>query len=261
MTDHESIIQAALEDLVPLRGERQPDWQDVMARSGSDGHPVELNLSRPRHEGSDRTAGQRRSLRRHRRVLILAIVVVIAMIAVVLAVGATAGWWFARAPVPAPAGRIGIVSTGTWDGQGWQLVAYRATTGEICYSLALEQTQASEPSPGAFSCADLRAKKPGMAALAVGRQQNFPAYLTGPVVGSASVVLVSTSDGGVVETQTVPAPDSIGPQVRFFALQLPCGKYPVRAVGITDNGERVADLDLSELTKQQEALPNRCTSP
>lgn len=266
MTDHDNIIQRALADLVPLRLERQPDWQDVMTRAGADGYSSGANSGGPSGEESRATLGnrpgsQRSGSKRRGRMLILAVVVMIALTATVLAVGATQGWWFTDAPVPQPAGQVGTVSAGTWDGHDWQLVAYRASTGEICYSLAVDQTQSSESPTGAFSCAILREKEPGMAALIVGEQPDFPAYVAGPVVGAASVVRLYAIDGSVIETKTIPAPESTGLDARFFAVELPCGKYPARALGVTAGGERVADLDLTELAKQQEGLPNRCTSP
>jgi hypothetical protein len=151
---------------------------------------------------------------------------------------------------------VAVVKRGTWSGKRWELVAYRSATDGICFSMT---PLAGHDSTGAgMDCDQIEGVPPttrtkrstphGITYLA-GSSDGFPAYIVGPVVEAADVVVVHLATGRVVRTRTFDAPKALGAAIRFYAVRLERRDLPpVRRpaieslVGLDDRGRIVACL-------------------
>jgi hypothetical protein len=267
------IVAGTLDALAPVQPFDPDDWHKVLSSAGI------------RH-------GQRRSLARP-RTLLLAAAVVIGILLPLGTLGATDGWWFDRVPiidetatlsttttaltpsgttaspsepVPlAPAVAPAAVKSGSWDGQNWELDAFVGAGGDLCFGVSPSATAHGNGLGAALNCARIYGvpQPPGEAQTVLpldityligGRSPDLPAYVAGPVVGSARTVVVYFSDGEILRTETFEAPSNFG-SIRFYAAPIPdavATRYlkpppgPVspfsKIVGLDENGAIVACL-------------------
>lgn len=256
MTDH---LSSVLNKLVPTFEGERGNWVAVARdASGGDSRPAGTAPALDR-AGLARRQPIQRFL--SRRLVVLAAVV--AAIAVPLAAFATAqDWWFFRfGQAPRPVTDIGVVKTGTWDGERWQLVAYGSSTNGVCFGITPLATAATTGEGAAMACAQIEGvprtseSKPytppaiTYMAAASGR---LPAHIVGPVIDTADEVEIHLADGEVVRTTTFEAPEEFG-SIRFYATRLPQvpsrvgerPRLPIRKlVGFDKNGQIVACLTL-----------------
>jgi hypothetical protein len=252
-----------------------PDWEEVLRRTGN----------------GRAFRDQRERKRMPRRRMALAIVVVIAVFVPLGTLGATDSFWFLRFPISGetssptssiaspepgtttPKGPLGVapavspvaVKTGTWEGHGWELDAFVGAGGDLCFGVAPTATIHGGGADAALSCARIYGvptQTPStqgplpldITYLMNGRTNDLPPYIAGPVVGTASNVVIYFADGEVVRTPTFEAPPSLG-SVRFYAspipdavatayLQAPPGPGPAlnKIVGLDENDNIVACL-------------------
>lgn len=160
----------------------------------------------------------------------------VAVAAVVVLVPLTAwasaeSWWFLRSDAaPRPVSEPGVVREGTWDGVSWQLVAYPSTTDGLCFGITESGTDngslACTPFVGVARQAATK-ESPDMritALMADGR--SLPAHIAGPVVESATEVVIEFPDGERLSFPTFAAPEPLS-RVRFYASPLPSGRPPL----------------------------------
>jgi len=204
-----------------------PNWPDVLER-----------------------AGVVRVRRRAKLVLTLAAAALVAIPFVALA--ASNDWWFFRfGGTPTPASAPVVVKEGEWQGHNWQLVAYPSTTDGLCFGIA--RPEGGGTGGDALGCAAFvgvkrtpeskRSADMSITYLASGGSPTFPAYIVGPVIGTATVVEVRLGDGSSLQTETFAAPPSLA-GIRFYAMQLP-GQNQTRpdwVAGYDANGRIVACL-------------------
>jgi hypothetical protein len=221
-----------LDRLAPLH-EFVPDWDDVLARAG-------LRYGPPRAKT--------------RRRLVMVAALLAATIVPLAAIAESHDWWFFSSGAPAPATDVYVVRTGEWDGQRWELVAYRTVNDGLCFSMA----PAGSNGRGAMNCdrilgvtRDWSQDTPhAITYLSSGATKDLPAYIVGAVTEEAETVAVYFLDGEVLRTETLAAPRSLG-TIRFYAAQLPRGLLPFalgsgfvdKLVGFND-GRIVACLNL-----------------
>ncbi len=184
----------------------------------------------------------------HRRRLILAFAVLAAVSVPLAAFGAANDWWFLKsgaAPVPATAPQV--MKEGEWDGQPWQLIAYPSASHGLCFSITPKDSGATGEG-GAASCVGASPELT-ITALVGGGSAKLPAYIAGPVIAEASVVVVRLPDGTVVRVPTFAGREPLQ-HVRFYAAQLPANitpsnvtrVFPTRVAGLDASGNVVACL-------------------
>jgi hypothetical protein len=197
---------------------------------------------------------------RRRPALLVAALVAVALIPVA-ALAVANDWWFLGPGLsPTPASEVIVVKTGTWDGKGWQLTAYRSDTEGLCYAL----TPTGSSGEGAsISCDSIegvprtpesKPYTPHAISFVIGGGGVLPASIYGPVTDKAEEVDVYFRKGAVLRTPTVAPPSSLGAAVRFYAAPLPAsvprlrpssrpGEGPLKKlVGLDHNGHVVACL-------------------
>jgi hypothetical protein len=242
-------MSAVLNELSPDVPATGPGWDDVLARAEtlaaatSPNGPVRGPLDLRRR---DRWTVRRR--------LVLAGAVIGAVLIPFVAFAAVNGWWFFDfRDTPRPLSKPTVVTTGSWQGHPWELVAYTSAAG-TCWSITFTDTpppggagEAGTPGPGAVSGADnalscggvvgLRPPQPRAIDLPTvmymtGSSFNtdYPSWIAGPVVVSAKTVVIRWRSGLVVQAPTSKAVELgkvgwYGP-VRFFAAPLPKGFRP-----------------------------------
>jgi hypothetical protein len=244
MTDY---VGSVLDDLVPRFDDERGDWQRVVADAG------ERARVRPRRRGMPRLT---------RRRLVLVALVVAALAAPLFATGSR-DWWFLRFPESTfePVTDVSVVRTGMWDGNPWELAAYRSADG-LCFSLTPTSPGPSAGEGAAVACAPfvgvpptaeskLSEAEPLSITFLTGFSIGFPAHIVGPVVDAADEVAIHLDDGTVLRTPTFDAPEELGP-IRFYATQMPEWERvpgagpPVsgirKLVGLSSEGEVVACL-------------------
>ncbi|MGD0167822.1 MAG: hypothetical protein ABSC51_11155 [Gaiellaceae bacterium] len=191
----------------------EPDWADVLGRAGE-----------PERHRLRRLCGKRR--------LILVFAILVAVLAPLIALSAENEWWFlGGGSLLTPASPPVVVKEGSWDGHPWELVAFRSTMGDLCYGVMPPGSEVSGVG-GGLACGRFHGierpngtkvtwdvKIAGSSAGGNGRN-DFPAYLDGPVIDSASQVEITFPNGQVMRVPTFAAPTSVG-RVRFYATQLP----------------------------------------
>lgn len=197
-------VDAALERLAPPQ-QFADDWADVLGRVGE---------PRPR-------TGRRRALP-----VAAALAATIVVLVTAAAVAAVNDWWFwdnAPAPVTTPV----VVKSGTWDGKGWELVAYRSASHGICFSMIPSGAGKSDGLGAAMNCGGFDSATPpgssvrpsGITFLS-GSSPQLPTYIVGPVVDAADEVVISFANGEVLRTPAFDAPGSLG-ALRFYAARVP----------------------------------------
>jgi hypothetical protein len=202
----DSFIGEILAGHVPERREIAPDWANVLRRAGVH-EQWRLKLSR-------------------RRLLIALAAILVAVLVSALAVSAENDWWFLRGPVPngpTPTGEVVVVATGTWEGHGWTLTAYRAhfnPGGSVCW--ALTPSESSDLHGRDFGCGMIPVpSEPFSFGAGPTKGSGFPNHVLAPVPGEATNVRIELTDGETIEAKTFAAPAGLGLQIRFLAAQLP----------------------------------------
>jgi hypothetical protein len=221
-----------LDRLAPVH-EFAPDWDDVLERSGL-------------------PSMQRRAKTR----LVLAAALLVAIVVPLTAIAESRDWWFFSAGAPAPATGVFVVKTGEWDGQRWELLAYRTVNDGLCFSMA----PAGSNGRGAMNCdqivgvtRDWKHSAPhAITYLSGDPTSDLPAYIVGAVTDEAERVAVYFVDGEVLRMETFAAPPSLG-AVRFYAAPLPRSMLPMTLggfvdtlVGLNSEGRIVACLNLPQ---------------
>jgi hypothetical protein len=208
----------------------EPDWRDVLARS----------------RGS-RSWATRRFPRRPVTVALAAVAVIVVPL---VAYAAATDWWFLRTG-PTPVSAPMIVKEGDWAGRPWQLIAYPSTTDGVCFAV----TPQSSPQTGqgaAMSCAPVvgvartgaTKATPNMTItfLSGGATSELPAYIAGPVVDTASKVVIRFKDKTSLRVPTFPGPSSLA-HIRFYATQLTAEADQLESLaGLDSDGNIVACL-------------------
>ena len=285
MIDVEPLIRRDLDLLVELPEDLQPDWEDVRRR-GVNAWALPTELA-PRLSLLQRL--------RKRPLLVVALVLLIAFVPVsALAVAGKNPWWFLRASTmfgngPAKGSVVVVLKRGSWDGQGWVLTAYKGTRG-LCYQLTQTSAHGKATNLGAGGCGSA----PGTFARAgIGHPVKIAVswmgstisiggplkgqirYIVGPIVPSASEVVITLANGTVIRTPTFTVPSKLGVTTRFFAAQtsiapspnhgaLSCRasvlgdrqSSPVRVVGLDASGHVVAEDVVPG--NPQRRLPGAC---
>jgi hypothetical protein len=202
----------------------QADWADVVGRAGV----------------------TRRRVRR----LVVALVVVAAVLVPLAALAAANDWWFLRGTgAPRPVHEPFVIRDGRWDGHGWQLVAYPSATDGLC--LSMTPTGSSEgaamscgPFAGVGRTRETKAT-PDMRItfLSGGGSELLPAYITGPVIETATTVEIRLTDGSTLRAPTFAARAPLA-HVRFYVLRDPdpTGSAPQWVAGLDASGKIVACL-------------------
>jgi hypothetical protein len=261
MTDYVSVV---LDELVPSFEDERGDWGRVL-------HDARLNegeAALPRRaetaiaiERGELSRGRPMSWLNPRRLVIIAAIV--AAIAIPLAaLAASQNWWFFRfsGGAPTPITGVTVVRSGSWDGQGWQLTAYRSGTDGICFSMTPTATAHSTGEGAAMNCdqiagvprtAQSKQYTPHAITFLSGSFVRFPAYVVGPVIATADEVVIHLADGTTLRTATFDAPEELGSAIRFYATRLPAPLQPRglpprlgirKLVGLAHDGRIVACL-------------------
>ena len=231
-------VTEVLDRLAPV----QPfvaDWGDVIRRAGG---PGVRRLPR----GATRARAR----------WLVAVALTAAILVPIGALAASRDWWFFAARAPAPNSTPVVVKSGVWDGKGWELVAYRSTSGKLCFSMNPAGSARTNGAGAALSCGGFEpAAKPDAAehgpqgiTFLTGSGPQLAPYVVGPVVEDAAKVVISLADGSMIRTPTFEAPASLG-VVRFYAAPLPAtasvrsGHWAVeRVAGLDRHGSVVACL-------------------
>lgn len=226
-----SDVIEALERLAPVDS-FIPDWEGVLQRVGE-----------PPRRTPSRVA--RVQLRKRR---LLGVALAAAVLSSLAALAAADEWWSGESRVPAPSIPPPlVVKTGSWDGHEWALVAYRTSDGELCFSMNPSSSGFSAtPSCGSFVGEPGRADEgqPRIAYLS-GASPELPAFVVGPVVGTAEEVVIQLA-GGELRTPTFDVPASLG-AIRFYLARVPdtldsTGSIIERLIGLDADGRTVACL-------------------
>jgi hypothetical protein len=270
VVDVEAVILEELDRLAPAEG--GGDWDDVHRRVAAS----------PDEQLKDPAGGLVRRIRQ-RPLLALLILVIAALVPVgALGVAKSDPWWFLRFDQPrgfgpAKGSEVVVVRQGAWGGHGWVLTAYRSSLDHLCFQLTEKTASGQASGQGGGTCGPVpgtfgrRARGSrlrlvtisylggsGFSASAAGQIR----YLVGPVVSSASEVVITLANGTVVRTPTFGAPAALGLPIRFYATQLPTasssagthptcrqqalqfvGSRPRKLVGLDSSGRTVAQFE------------------
>jgi hypothetical protein len=176
-------------------------------------------------------------LRRARRHTVRRLIVVAAALAAVLvplaAFASANDWWFLQdTGAPRPIHPPLVIKEGTWDGHPWQLVAYRSTD-----SLCMAFARAGSSAGAAMSCAPTSMS---ITYLTGGASDFLPAYITGPVVPTATEVEIKLPGGRI---QRLPTFGASAPLDHFhFYVGRSSGEAPEWLAGLDAQGDVVACL-------------------
>jgi hypothetical protein len=211
------------------------DWPDVLERAGV-GHSARLVT---------------------RRRLVMVFVALAAVLVPLAALAATNDWWFLKlGGGPTPTKAPVVVKEGEWGGHAWQLITFPSTTDGLCFSVTPKD---SAGTGGALACGPFVgiARTPATKAspdmtityLTGSGSGGLPAYIAGPVIGTASAVEIRFGNGDVLRVPTFTGPASLE-GVRFYATRLPAGVQTAPrtltlvkwVAGLDVNGEVVACL-------------------
>jgi len=256
-------LSGLLDELSPDLPAAGPGWGDVLARAELFG-ASRLHRARP--------SRARRLLERR---VVLAVTLVVTAVIPLLALAAANDWWFFRfRETPRPFGKPLVVTRGSWDGYSWSLVAYDSKTQGTCWSITFDESPpggaggASGPAPGgavsgadnALGCGGIVGLRPPhprqidlptvMYMTASSFNTDYPSWIAGPVVDSASTIVVRYRTGAVLRTPTTRPVElsNVGwfGRLRFFASPLPAGitpsDLPDSITGFDSNGKVVACL-------------------
>lgn len=222
-----------LDRLAPVY-EFAADWDDVLARAGVP-------------SGSSRAKTQRR--------LALLAALIAAIVVPLTAIAESRDWWFFGAGAPEPATPVFVVKTVEWDGERWELVAYRTLNDGLCFSMS----PAAANGRGAMNCDQIvgvtrewKQETPRAITYLTGRPSiERPGYIVGAVTDEAGEVAVYFINGDVLRTEAFAAPQSLG-AIRFYAARLPGSmlhialgsRFVDKLVGLDRDGRLVACLNL-----------------
>ncbi|MBA3566608.1 MAG: hypothetical protein H0W31_07120 [Actinobacteria bacterium] len=226
------VINDALERLAPAQT-FVPDWLDVVQRAGEAPRPAPSRIARAR-------PGKRWLLGVALAVAVLSPFAILA--------AATDDWWLLKSHGPAPSIPPPlVVKTGSWDGYGWALVAYRNEEGDLCFSMNPTSSGfGAAPNCGGF------VNEPGgdddtqrRIMYLSGVSAELPAYVVGPVVEAADEVVIYFA-GGELRTPTFEVPASLG-AIKFFAARVPetldpTGSVVDKLIALDSAGRTVACL-------------------
>lgn len=218
------LLKQTLDSLAPVQSEL-PNWANILERAGIEGK-----------------AEARRSL--WKRSWIAAIVVVVAVLVPLAAIGSEQDWWFFHfggQSLLKPLTGVSVVKTGSWDGNEWELVAFRSETEGLCFGILPTRLRAPANSAGGgLGCGSVAgvprtpAATPSSAMITVltgavgGIEKNEQAvpYAVGPVSDVAVQIGIYLRDGEVVHTPAFGAPEELGAPIHFYATQLPPSALP-----------------------------------
>jgi hypothetical protein len=148
-------------------------------------------------------------------------------------VAATNDWWFFASHAPQPLTTPVVVKSGSWDGKRWDLLAYRAASQGICFTIT-PSAAATSGLGAAMNCGGFSTAPPespggprGITYLSASSSEP-PTYVPGPVIDTAAEVAIYFANGHVVRTPTFDAPTSLG-AVRFYAA--PVGDAVIYSTG------------------------------
>jgi hypothetical protein len=221
-----------LDRLAPVH-EFAADWEDVLARAGVPSWPPRARI-RPR--------------------LALVAALLVAIVVPLTAIAESRDWWFFGAGAPAPATPVSVVKTVDWDGQRWELVAYRTVNDGLCFSMS----PASSNGRGPMNCdqivgvtRDWKGSPHAITYLSARPAIERPGFIVGAVTDEADAVAVYFVNGDVLRTEAFAAPESLG-AIRFYAARLPGSRLPMafdsrfvdKLVGLDRDGRIVACLNL-----------------
>lgn len=240
-------VDSALERLAPPQ-HFAADWADVLGRVG---------------ELAPEPADRGRLLARRRRPGLVAAALAATLIVLVAATAVAAvndwsvtDWWFLGNGAPAPVTTPVVVKSGSWDGKGWELVAYRSTSHGICFAMTPSGAGKADGFGGGLACGGFSPVAPsgsigGLHRITFlsGSSPQLPTYIVGPVVDNAVEVVISFANGAVIRTPTFDAPASLG-ALRFYAARVPesvprpTPRAPSleKLVGLNEDGQVVACL-------------------
>ncbi|MGA9761330.1 MAG: hypothetical protein WBQ14_02795 [Gaiellaceae bacterium] len=218
------LLNETLDILAPTQ-EEVPSWETILARAG---------IENP--------APAKRPL--WKRTWVAAVVVAVAVLVPLTAIGSEQDWWFFHfggQSLLKPATGVSVVKTGSWDGNEWELVAFRSETQGLCFGILPTRLGAPANSAGGgLSCGSVAGVPRTPAAIpnslmitflagAIGgiekNEQAVP-YAVGPVSEVAVQVDIHLRDGEIVHTPAFGAPEELSASIRFYATQLPPGALP-----------------------------------
>jgi hypothetical protein len=213
-------VSAVLDELVPRFEDGQGDWERVVADAGAAAPTARVQVAR-----------RARWLTRRRLALVAVALAAIAL--PLVAVAASQEWWFFRTgAAPEPVTGVSVITTGTWNGREWQLLAYRSSTDGICFGVAPPEAARTAGAGAAMACAPVEGmpatpnSKPGPRVSVTFLTSSLgeeTVYAVGPVVDAAAEVEVHLAGGEVVRAATFDAPEELG-AIRFYAMQLPISR-------------------------------------
>jgi hypothetical protein len=184
------------------------DWDDVLQRAGKPDHRLRLAAIR--------------ILTRRRLVLVIAVLV--AALVPLGAVGAANDWWFLRFGAGSTPD---VVKEGVWNGHPWKLIAYPSNGNGLCFSMKWTDSQGgghpTACAPFALVAGPAQKAPPEMTITwmaATRGSSDFPPFIVGPVIGSATQVEITFVNGDVLRVPTFAAPTPLT-AVGFYAAQLP----------------------------------------
>jgi hypothetical protein len=142
-----------------------------------------------------------------------------------------------------------IVDSGHWQGHAWRLEA-GDDSGKHCYRITVDFPFTTAAPPHSPNCGVVLSRPPAASS-------NFPygfgfnaftvcpmAFVDGVTVSSASHVIVTLANGRTVRVSTVVPPPGLTRDVRYFAVQVPCGSRVTKLVGLDGSGIEVARVEL-----------------
>ena len=132
MSDRDPQIAAVLDRVLPVANEKG-DWLQVMG-------DVRNHEPQPRPK-----LAPRRALR---LALALAATAIVGTLIAIPALAVAEDWWFFGTHSPAPITEPVVVKDGSWNGHGFQLVAYRVEHGGICFSMTPTSARSSGAGAG-----------------------------------------------------------------------------------------------------------------
>jgi hypothetical protein len=218
MSNTDPAIKTLLNDHVPLRVAERPDWNEVLRRIGAS--ETHARVTWPAF------------LRPRRRYAVASLALVV-LLAPLIAIGATAGWWFTGTPaVPKPEGTIVVLKSGRWNGTPWALAAYRSA-GNVCFALTPNWTAQDDGTGAGMACgvplrgvAQQSASNPVLhwiGYLTSAPENGFPAWIAGPTAPEVSTVDVVLRDGKTTTAPTFAAAAELGLKINFYVARLACG--------------------------------------
>jgi hypothetical protein len=137
-----------------------------------------------------------------------------------------------------------VVAAGRWGGVNWQMKATSDPDGSYCIFMYVPATARSMT---ASSCGSLQlATKQAISYLAhPGRPR--PAYVVGPVIGTARLIEITLSNGKVMKAPTITPPAGLTRIIRFYANQIPCPSKPTHLLARDQRARIVAQRSIPRM--------------